>query len=95
MRIFHPKLEGEARETFIRQFSELDPIAHVANLSPAPVLFQFGTDDPHVPVDRAREFYEAAKDPREARWYESGHGLNAKATADRKMWLKDKLLLRG
>jgi fermentation-respiration switch protein FrsA (DUF1100 family) len=92
--LYSPKLEGEAREEFIRQFSLLDPITHIPNLSPAPVLFQFGTDDPHVPKDRAREFFEAAKQPGEIRWYEAGHGLNADATVDRKKWLKEKLVLR-
>jgi predicted esterase len=93
--LYAPSLEGEAREEFIRKFSPLDPIVHIPNLSPAPVLFQFGTDDPHVPEDRAREFYEAAKDPREVRWYEAGHGLNLDAAADRKEWLKEKLALHG
>ena len=63
-------------------------------LVPAPVLFQFGTDDPHVPKDRAQEFYEAARLPAEMKWYESGHGLNAEATSDRKKWLKEKLALQ-
>ena len=92
--LYSPKLEGEAREEFIRQSSALDPITHIPNLSPAPVLFQFGTDDPHVPKDRAQEFYEAAQQPAEMKWYESGHGLNAEATSDRKKWLKEKLALQ-
>lgn len=92
--LYAPQLEGEPREEFIRQFSPLDPIAHIPNLSPAPVLFQFGTDDPHVPEDRAREFYKAAKDPSEVKWYELGHGLNLDATADRKEWLKENLALQ-
>ena len=89
--LYAPKLEGKAREEFIRQFSTLDPITHIPNLSPAPLLFQVGTDDPHVPKDRAQEFFEAAKQPSEIRWYESGHGLNADATSDRIGWLKEKL----
>jgi predicted esterase len=92
--LYSPRLEGEAREEFIHQFSPLDPITHIPSLSPAPVLFQFGTDDPHVPVDRAREFFDAAKDPKELRWYESGHGLNSDATADRRKWLKKMLALQ-
>jgi predicted esterase len=92
--LYSPKLEGEARESFIRQFSALDPITHVPNLSPAPTLFQFGTDDPHVPKERAREFYDAARQPSELRWYDSGHGLNNKAAEDRKKWLKEKLSLQ-
>ena len=92
--LYGPTLEGEAREAFIRQFSTLDPITHIAKISPAPVLFQFGTNDPHVPKERAEEFFNAAKGSKEMRWYESGHGLNENATVDRKNWLKDMLGLR-
>jgi dienelactone hydrolase len=89
--LYLPKLEGEAREAFIRQFSEIDPITHVANLSPAPVFFQFGTDDPHVSKERAEEFFGTAKEPKEMKWYASGHGLNDESTRDRKAWLKEML----
>ncbi len=91
--LYAPKLEGEAREDFIRQFSQLDPIIHIPNLSPAPILFQFGTDDFHVPVERADEFFQAAQEPKEVRWYDCGHGLNDASTADRKEWLKKNLVL--
>jgi dienelactone hydrolase len=89
--LYLPKLEGEAREAFIRQMSEIDPIVHVPNLAPAEVFFQFATDDFHVPKERAEEFFAAAKDPKEIKWYEAGHGLNEDATHDRKTWLKQKL----
>lgn len=92
--LYLPKLEGEARNAFIRQMSEIDPIIHVPGLSPARVLFQFGTDDPHVPRERAEEFFATATDPKEVEWYEAGHGLNANATDSRKAWLKDGLGLR-
>lgn len=91
--LYLPKLEDEARELFIREMSEINPIRHIPNLPPASVLFQFGTDDPHVPKEQAEEFFEAAKEPKEIRWYETGHGLNLQATKDRKAWLKDKLNL--
>lgn len=93
--LYSPRLEGEPREEFIRQFSPLDPITHVPNLSPASILFQFGTDDPHVPNDRAEELFNAANEPRDVKWYESGHGLNAEATTDRGLWLKEKLGLQS
>ncbi len=89
--LYLPKLEGEARETFIRQMAEIDPITHVPNLSPASVFFQFATDDFHVPKERAEEFFAAAKEPREMKWYEAQHGLNETATQDRKAWLKQLL----
>jgi len=89
--LYLPKLEGEARETFIRQMSEIDPVTHISNLSPADVFFQFATDDFHVPKERAEEFFTAAKSPKEMKWYEAGHGLNQNAAHARKAWLKQKL----
>lgn len=89
--LYMPRMEGEAREVFIRQMSEIDPIAHVPNLSPARLFFQFATDDFHVPKERAEEFFAAAKDPKELKWYEAGHGLNEHATRDRKAWLRQNL----
>jgi dienelactone hydrolase len=89
--LYLPRLEGEAREVFIRRMSEIDPIVHVPNLSPAEVFFQFARDDFHVPKERAEEFSSAASDPKEMKWYEAGHGLNEEATKDRKAWLKQKL----
>ena len=92
--LYAPKLEGEAREAFIRQMSEIDPIEHVPNLSPSNIFFQFAMDDPHVPKERAQKFFAAAKEPKEMKWYEAGHGLNPAATVDRKAWLKDRLGLK-
>lgn len=92
--LYLPKLEGEAREAFIRQMAEIDPIVHVPNLSPAELFFQFARDDFHVPKERAEEFFAAAKNPKEMNWYEAGHGLNEDATRDRKAWLKAKLRLK-
>jgi len=92
--LYLPKLEGEAREAFIRQMAEIDPITHIPNLSPARVFFQFATDDFHVPKERAEEFCAAAQEPKEMKWYEAGHGLNEAATNDRKAWLKEKLGLQ-
>jgi len=89
--LYSPKLVGEAREAFIRQMSEIDPITHIQNLSPAPIFFQFSTDDPHVPKERAEEFFAAAVEPKEMKWYEAGHALNPDATLDRKAWLKENL----
>jgi hypothetical protein len=92
--LYLPKLEGEARQALIHQMAEIDPIAHVPNLAPATVFFQFATDDFHVPKERAQEFFASAKEPKAMQWYESGHGLNDIATTDRKTWLTEKLDLR-
>lgn len=92
--LYAPKLEGEAREKFIHEMAEIDPITHISNLSATPIFFQFGNDDFHVPLERADEFFAAAKEPKEKKIYEAGHGLNEDATQDRKAWLKKQLDLK-
>jgi dienelactone hydrolase len=93
--LYFPKLEGEGRAAFLAQMAELDPITRVPHLAPASILFQFGTDDRHVPRHRAQEFYDAAREPKELKWYEAGHGLNEQAAADRQAWLERHLRLGG
>lgn len=89
--LYYPKLENDEREAFIQQMTPLDPIEHVGRLSPAPILFQFGRGDPHVPVDRAAAFFDAATDPKEIRWYATGHELNDLAEHERIEWLLQRL----
>jgi outer membrane protein assembly factor BamB len=80
------KLEGEARKQFVARLSPLDPV-HFVGRAGAPVYFQFATSDPYVSKANADAFYAAAREPKEIRWYEGGHGLSAQAVADRQEWL--------
>ena len=85
--LYYPQLGGAERDAFIDEMTSLDPVGHVGRLSPAPVLFQFGSNDPHVPVERAETFFDAAREPKEVLWYEVGHELNDEARQDRTAWL--------
>jgi len=89
--LYYPRLEGVEREAFIASMKPLDPVTHVAALSPAPLLFQFANDDPHVPCERAELFFSAAVEPKTLRWYEAGHSLNAQAATERVDWLTAQL----
>lgn len=89
--LYYPPLEGDARDDFIEEMAQYDPIDRVDKLSPAPLFFQFANDDPHVPVDRAEAFFAAAEEPKRIEWYEAGHGLNEAARRDRMAWLKAEL----
>ena len=89
--LYYPKLEGAARAAFVEEMSLLDPIINVAKLAPVPLLFQFGSDDPHVPIERAQSFFDAAAEPRQVRWYAAGHGLCEQATSERISWLATQL----
>lgn len=85
--LYYPRLSAEEAQAFRDSFIPYDPITRVASLSPAPLLFQFADNDPHVPLERARAFYEAAAEPKEVGWYQAGHGLNDQARQDRLAWL--------
>jgi dienelactone hydrolase len=92
--LYAPRLEVEARKNFIHEMAEIDPITHVPNLSPASVLFQFGNDDFHVPLERVEQFFDAAHEPKEKKIYTAGHHLNEEAAKDRDVWLKSQLGLK-
>ncbi|MCI0710471.1 MAG: S9 family peptidase [Chloroflexi bacterium] len=91
--LYYPPLEGDARDKYIERMAQYDPIHRVATLAPAPLFFQFATDDFHVPVERAEDFFAAAQDPKRLEWYEAGHGLNEDARKDRMAWLRQQLNL--
>ena len=89
--LYYPKLEGATRAAFIEEMHSLDPITHIAALAPAPLLFQFGNHDPHVPVERGQSFFDAAGEPKQLRWYDAGHALCEQATDERISWLTTQL----
>ncbi len=91
--LYYPKVEGEARQAYCDQMRAYDPVQHVASLQPAPLMFQFGRQDPHVPDERAYMFYEAAGEPKETYWYDARHGLNETAAQERVDWLCKQLKL--
>jgi cephalosporin-C deacetylase-like acetyl esterase len=91
--LYYPLLEGDERDKYIERMAQYDPINRVANLAPARLFFQFATDDFHVPVDRAEEFFAAANEPKRLEWYDSDHGLNEAARRDRVAWLREQFKL--
>src|SRR5690606_32504353 len=71
-----------------------DPVLHVAEISPRPVLMQNGTDDRLIPFDSAQALFDAAKEPKIFVPYESDHiGLDEahviKVLSDTIEWLHE------
>jgi fermentation-respiration switch protein FrsA (DUF1100 family) len=70
------------------KLAPLDPINFVSQLAPAPVFFQFASNDEYVSADAALKFYAAAKPSKQTATYEAGHDLQKpEAAADRITWL--------
>ena len=89
--LYYPRVSDEERQAFIRDIAPLDPLGRVGALAPAPLLFQFGRSDPHVPPGRAEAFFDAAGEPKIVQWYDAGHALDAAAARDREHWLRHQL----
>ncbi len=61
--------------------------------APAPLLFQWATQDEYITQDDARRFFAIAREPKEQLTYEAGHFFAEapKAQGDRRRWLGEKL----
>jgi dienelactone hydrolase len=74
------------RVAWIRTMAPIEPIRFVGNAN-VPLLLQNGTLDEWVPVYEAEELHAAAPQPKEVRWYVTGHNLGQQAVNDRHDWL--------
>jgi dipeptidyl aminopeptidase/acylaminoacyl peptidase len=86
---------GDKLEEFLKVIEPLDATHYVAKLSPTALLFQSARIDPGVPQKDALNFFQAASEPKQFRWYDTGHDvLDIQAIADRARFLADQLALR-
>jgi cephalosporin-C deacetylase-like acetyl esterase len=88
---FGSELEAAIFEQYVAAMAVFDPINHIANATPAPILFQFADNDFYVPKQTALEYYNAASEPKELRWYEADHGMNEQTFQEMRDWIQDKL----
>jgi dienelactone hydrolase len=70
-----------------------DPGSYAAQLGPAPAFFQYATHDDFVPVSEAKHYFESTSGPKEVKFYDSSHALNAQARRDRYEFLRKHLAL--
>ncbi len=70
----------------------LAAIRHVGRAAPVPLLFQFARYEQNFKEAAMRRYYDAAREPKEIRWYPTGHDLNdPQAIQDRADWLRARL----
>ncbi len=63
----------------------VDPLGHVGRIAPRPLLFVNARHDEHVSREAAEALHEAAGQPKEVLWFESGHA-DLPGVALRAMW---------
>lgn len=92
---FCPSLRDQATFTaYLAKMGVVDPVRWLPSAARTPVLVQNGTKDELTPRADVLALYAAAKGPKELRWYDAGHNLNAGAAAYRQQWLLRQLIGR-
>jgi len=86
------RLSSKQLKAYLRAFSAVDPVRYISRAAPASLLFQNGTRDPVSPRKDVDAYFRTASKPKERRFYNAPHELDAQALADRDAWLV-KLLL--
>jgi hypothetical protein len=89
-----PGLPQLSKAQWCRWFAAMEPLAStrfIGRAGPARILFLWGRHDRLVPPALANELYRAAGETKEARWYDSGHGLPPVAYLDTIDWLASRI----
>ena len=86
------RLGAKQLKAYLRAYSAIDPVRYISRAAPASLLFQNGTRDPVSPRKDVDAYFRAASKPKEQRFYNAPHELDAQALADRDAWVV-KLLL--
>jgi fermentation-respiration switch protein FrsA (DUF1100 family) len=73
----------------------IDPVAAVRQLDGTPLLMVHGKRDRTVTPEQARRLFEAAREPKEIRWWDAGHRLPAEAIGEAAGWLEKQMRALG
>jgi dienelactone hydrolase len=84
---------GESGEMNYRKIMEpVDPIGFMPKIRANALLFQFATQDIYITKEVAMDFFNAAPEPKEIKWYETEHAMNTtQVKKDRMQWLAGQL----
>jgi dienelactone hydrolase len=86
--------KGDKLEEFLAAIEPLDAGHYVGHLAPTALLFQSARLDLGVPDKDAQEFFDAASEPKQLKWYDTGHEvLDIAAISDRARFLSTQLHL--
>jgi|SRR5579862_6212779 len=85
---------GAGLPHFLEVISVADDKHYIGHAPAIPKLFQSAWYDPGVPHKDAEDFFQAATEPKQLKWYDTGHDIDAiGAMADRARFLGETLRL--
>jgi hypothetical protein len=86
----------EQRDKYIQTVSVLDAIRFVPHAAPTPLLFQFARFERYFNEASMLRYARAASQPKEVKWYDTGHELNdIQALRDRADWLQKQIGIKA
>jgi fermentation-respiration switch protein FrsA (DUF1100 family) len=90
---FRSRFKGDDFREFLGVMAPIDAQNFIGKTT-APLLFQAARFDIGVTESDTNDYFAMAPQPKELKWYDSGHDLNdPQAFADRQAWLRKHLKL--
>jgi cephalosporin-C deacetylase-like acetyl esterase len=90
---YRNSMSPEKLEQTLLETAWTDPGSYAAHLGPAPAFFQYALHDAWTPLDGAKDYFATSAGPKEVKYYDSDHALNADARHDRIAFLREHLAL--
>lgn len=91
---YRQQVGPEKFDAFIAKYYWTDQGKYVSHATPAFVFVQFANQEPFLTPDRARQHAAVVSEPKQIKFYEAPHSLNAEARRDRIQFLIEQLKLK-
>lgn len=91
---FRQKVGPAKVDAFVAEFAWTDPGKFVSHAAPATVFLQYATQEKFLTAERARQYAALVSEPKQLKFYDAPHALNAEARRDRIAFLTTQLELK-
>jgi dienelactone hydrolase len=91
---FRQKVGAEKLDALIAKYSYLDQGKFVSHAAPAVIFLQFSNQEESLSPGRARQHAAVVSEPKQVKFYDAPHALNAEARRDRIQFLTEQLKLK-
>jgi cephalosporin-C deacetylase-like acetyl esterase len=91
---FRQKVGAEKLDAFVAKYSYLDQGKYVSHAAPAVVFLQFANQEKFLTPELAQKHAAIVSEPKQVKFYEAPHSLNAEARRDRIQFLTEQLKLK-
>jgi predicted P-loop ATPase len=86
---------ADTLKTSLDTYAWADAGSYATQLGPASALFQYALHDDFSPESYVQRYFDLSAGPKEVKFYDADHGLNAKAQRDRFKLLQRHLALES